>query len=281
MPPKKKTINFNIQPFHMSMVSDNKKICFLGKTNSGKSICVVDYLYYHQDIPIVSVICPTEKYNKTYYPHIPSMLIYDDFNINVIHEFLDRQKNIVKMSEENTSIDPRAILIMDDCLADSEEWVNDKKVKWIFQNGRHTKITCIVVLQYPMGMPPKLRNDIQWTFLFRHNSLSIQKKYYDHYASVIPSFDMFLDIYIKCTEDKGCLVINNESLSTNPEDSVFYYKADINKPNWNSFKLCYKELWLNNDIICKIKEKNEENEKVNSISKYKKSSVYYNINKEK
>ncbi len=280
MPPKKqKTMSFDIKPFNMNMVDDNKKIVFLGKTGSGKTVLILDYLYHNQDIPIVTIISPTEELNKTYTPHIPACLIHYEYTEGIISSIIDRQKHLINLKEKDKSIDARTICIMDDCLADSEDWVNDRNIKWVFDNGRHCQMSFILALQYPVGIPPKLRANIQYAFLCRENRIDLQKKYYNLYASVFPTFEMFQDCFLKCTEDRGCLVIKIESLSPKLEETVFHYKVNIeDRPNWSDFKLCYKELWKHNDEIIRIKkEKKEKN--TNHNNKYKQNAVVFKINK--
>jgi hypothetical protein len=281
---KQKTLDFDIKPFDMKSIPDNKKILFLGKTNSGKSVLVIDYLYHHNDINVINVISPTEELNNTYGPHVPAAFIHDKYSEQLMENILLRQRKLVKLKKINPSLvnlDARAITIMDDCLADSDEWVNDKNIKWVFNNGRHAQMTFIITLQYPVGIPPKLRSDIQYMFLCRENSPQLQKKYYDLYGGGFPSFAMFQKTFLKCTEDRGCLVINNETLSSNISDSAFYYKVDINKPDWNTFKLGYKELWLYNDAI--IRSKNEEclEKNENDLSKYQRPAIIFNVKKKK
>jgi hypothetical protein len=282
MPPKKQqTIGFSIKQFNMNMVGDNKKLVFIGKTGSGKSYLILDYLYHNQDVPIVNVISPTEELNGTYTPHVPAMLIHDEFNDEVITNIMDRQKNLVQEFNEGCDIDPRTICIMDDCLADSEDWVNDRNIKWVFDNGRHAQMTFIIALQYPVGIPPKLRSNIQYAFLSRENSVDLQKKYYNLYAGCFPNFNMFQDCFLKCTENRGCLVIKNESLSSKLEDIVFHYRVDTtNKPDWDTFKLCYRELWAHNDEIIALKRRKKSEAEI-SNNKYKKNAIVFKINKKK
>ena len=54
---------------------------------------------------------------------------------------MKRQKKVVtwiNQGKDNSSIDPRAFLILDDCLYDSS-WIKTKNVRALFMNGRHYK----------------------------------------------------------------------------------------------------------------------------------------------
>ena len=54
---------------------------------------------------------------------------------------------------KRTTIDPRAFVILDDCLYDAS-WTRDKMMRLLFMNGRHWKIVLIITMQYPLGIPP-------------------------------------------------------------------------------------------------------------------------------
>ena len=51
----------------------------IGKRGTGKSSLVKDLLYYHQTIPIASVISATEHANKFYSTFVPSIFIHDEY----------------------------------------------------------------------------------------------------------------------------------------------------------------------------------------------------------
>ena len=45
------TVNVRLKKFNMKSIGENKIIVFIGKRNTGISVLVPDYLYYHQDFP--------------------------------------------------------------------------------------------------------------------------------------------------------------------------------------------------------------------------------------
>lgn len=283
MPRKKKDVlaelvNVKLKKFNMKWVGDGKILIFIGKRKTGKSVLVIDYLYYHQDFPLGTVISPTDDYNWTYKPHVPAIFIHDEFTPELVEQVLKRQKDICKncrMDSRYKGVDPRAFFIMDDCLADADNWVRDKNIRWIFMNGRHAQITFILTMQYAMGIPPVLRTNVDYIFICKEPKLANQKRLYEHYAGMFPSFDMFRAILTQCTRNNGCLVIDNACTSEKLEDQVFWYRADITKPGFEDFKLCYPVFWKNNQKYLqqktdnKIEPKHEEEEEVdyNQIGK--------------
>src|SRR3989338_4454690 len=138
-------IEINLKEFNMNWITGNKVIVFIGKRGNGKSKLVLDYLYHNQDIPFATCISPTDNFNLTFRRHIPSRFIFEEYSYELLEGFLNRQKNITRKKNlaiegrgdiRYKDIDPRGVLIMDDCLADSESWKDDKNLKWIFMNGR-------------------------------------------------------------------------------------------------------------------------------------------------
>ena len=237
-------MNLQLKKFDITQISNDKVCVFIGKRETGKSFLVKDLLYYHQDIPIGTVISGTEGANKFYGNIIPSLFIHEAYSPEIIRNALKRQKIVVKtMNKEVTekgysNIDPSAFLILDDCLYDST-WTKDANVRSLFMNGRHFKIMFLITMQYALGIPPNLRTNIDYVFILRENYVSNRKKLYEHYAGMFPTFEIFCQVMNQCTEDFECLVIHNNAKSNRLEDQVFWYKADPHP----SFKIGAPEFW--------------------------------------
>ena len=219
-------------------------IVLIGRRDTGKSYLVRDLLYYHQDIPIGTVISGTEAGNGFFGAHVPKLFIHNEYNASIIENILKRQKTVlrqIKKEEEmykKSSIDPRAFVILDDCLYDAT-WTRDKVMRLLFMNGRHWKMMLVITMQYPLGIPPNLRTNIDYVFILREPYISNRKKIYENYAGMFPTFESFCQVMDQCTENYDCLVINNNSKSNKLTDQIFWYKADNHKP----FKLGAKEFW--------------------------------------
>ena len=247
-------IELNLREFKMSWIKENKILVFIGKRNTGKSVLVVDYLYYNQDVPFCTCISPTDDLNLTFRPHIPSRFIFDTYTSELIAMFVKRQRSL-SIKRKNAlegrgdpqyqNVDARGILIMDDLLADGAKWKKDENIKWIFMNGRHANITLILTMQYQMGIPPDLRANIDYVFICKETKRLELDKLWRNYAGVFTTFDMFLQVLNQVTQDYGCMVIDNTSNSSKLEDQVFIYKASLHDKN--SFKVCYADFWQNNE----------------------------------
>ena len=280
------TVNLELESFDMQKIKDHAVIFFVGKRNTGKSVLVLDFLYHKNNFPIVVVISPTDVYNKTFSPHVPQMFIHNKFDSNIIKNIIARQKKISELSETNITyknMDKRICIVFDDLLADAKNWINDENIKWIFNNGRHAYITFVVTLQYIMIIPRMLRSNTDYIFLCKETKQTNQKRIYDEFGGMFPSFEMFKQTFNKSTDNYGCIVIDNTAISHKIEEQVFYYKADLSLENLKTFKLCSESLWkINDDGINKLKLKKEKTESPNSaFDEYcnivSKKKILYNI----
>ena len=247
-----KIINMTLElkKFDMKNISfkpnENKGpvVVLIGKRDTGKSFLVRDLLYYQQDIPIGTVISGTEEGNGFYGKMVPKLFVHTEYNTAIIENILKRQRTVLKQIKKEmetykrSTIDPRAFVILDDCLYDNT-WARDKMMRLLFMNGRHWKIMLVITMQYPLGIPPTLRTNIDYVFILRENYIANRKRIYENYAGMFPTFESFCQVMDQCTENYECLVINNNSKSNKLHDQVFWYKAD----NHGDFRLGSKEFW--------------------------------------
>ena len=157
---------------------------------------------------------------------------------------MKRQRGVLKQirtekeSYKRSTIDPRTFCILDDCLYDAS-WTKDKMMRLLFMNGRHWKIMLIITMQYPLGIPPNLRTNIDYVFILREPYIANRKRIYENYAGMFPTFESFSQVMDQCTENYECLVINNNSKSNKLTDQIFWYKANAH----GDFKLGSREFW--------------------------------------
>lgn len=267
-----------LKKFDMSSIPDDKVVVFIGKRETGKSFLVRDMLYYHQDIPVGTVISGTEGANSFYSSIMPSLFIHGEWREDIVNNYIKRQKKVVKAMKSDeangrqTNIDPRAFFILDDCLYDNS-WVKNKDIRALFMNGRHYKSMFIITMQYALGIPPNLRTNIDYVFILRENIGANRKRLYEQYAGMFPSLEVFNQVMDQCTENYECLVINNNSKSNKLDEQVYWYKADSHE----DFKVCHPSFWKYHEENYDPDSDDEEEFDVNS--KRKKKGVIVNVKK--
>ena len=262
-------MEIQLKKFDISQIKDDKVVVLIGKRDTGKSFLCRDILYYHSDIPVGQVISGTEAANQFYGELVPKLFIHDEFNTEIVANMLKRQRMMVEKRNSGENVDPRAFLILDDCLYDNK-WTKDVCMRSVFMNGRHWKLLFLLTMQYALGVPPNLRTNIDFVFILRENYVSNRKRLYEHYAGMFPTFEMFCQVMDQCTENYECLVINNNAKSNKLTDQVFWYKAEPHPP----FRIGGDQYW-------KYSQENYDSnpENNNNNINYKKNKVNFAVTK--
>lgn len=256
------SINLQLKKFNVSKIPDDKVIVMIGKRGTGKSFLIRDIMYHHRDIPVGTLISPTESSNHFFSNFIPKLFIHEEYHPTIIANFMKRQKKMGKLIEKGNDIDPRAYIILDDCLYD-KSWSKDKYIREIYMNGRHRKIFALFSLQFSLGLPPTLRGNVDYVFILRENIVSNRKRLYEHYAGMFPTFEMFCSTMDQCTENYECLVIDNNIQSNKIEDQVYWYKAEPHE----DFKIGPKEVWQYSEQNCANDSDSEDEIDINTYGR--------------
>jgi energy-coupling factor transporter ATP-binding protein EcfA2 len=237
-------MQLQLKRFDMSTISGDEIVVLVGRRGSGKSLLVKDIMHYQRSIPVGTVISPTEPANQYFSKFVPDVFIHEHYHAGLVENAVKRQEMVVRRMNRDkemygsSKIDPRMFLIMDDCLYD-KTWVRDTVMRKVFMNGRHYRLLTIITQQYPLGIPPDLRQNVDIAFILRDNINKNRMRIYENYASMFPSFDVFCQVLDQTTENYECLVINNRIHSNRIEDQVFWYKADVH----DAFRLGAPEFW--------------------------------------
>lgn len=224
----------HLRKFDMASVPSDSVVVVIGKRATGKSFVVRDLLHRHRDVPIGCVVSLTESVQPFYQHFIPPALIHTEYTPEVVDILVDRQMALRQARHDDVAaiddtvggshVDPRAFLVLDNCLMDSS-WTRDERIRRLFMNDRSLRLLFVITIPHPLGIPPILLAEIDYIFILRETNLSTRKRTYQHYANVFPTFDVFCQVMDQCTDDYGCLVIDNTARSIQLEDRVFWYKA--------------------------------------------------------
>lgn len=200
-----------IKQFDIKSLFETKPtIVIIGRRSTGKTVLVCDILD-HTKNPENGTVISTDRdfYNK----YTQSSFIHDEFKPSII-------KNVVKQLKPNQN----SFLVLDNCMYDMS-WTRDTFMRNIFGND---KLMMILALDFPLGIPIKMREKIDYVFLLRENAISNRKHIWEIYGSIFPSFELFCSILDDCTKDNNCLVIkNNCEESCDLFDRIFTYRAEF------------------------------------------------------
>ena len=199
-------VNVNLRKFVMKTVPQDAVVVFIGRRRTGKSTLVRDLLFHHQDLPMGCVISGTEESNGFFKKIVPPMFIHGEYNPVILANFVKRQKLVMNKIQQDlergvkSNIDPRAFLILDDCMYD-DSWTHDKNIRYLFMNGRWLKVFFVITMQFPLGIPPALRTNVDYVFILREPYKNNRERLFTNYGSAFPSFEFFCQMMDQCTQN--------------------------------------------------------------------------------
>ena len=240
---------FQILEFDLRKMVPNPSIVMIAKRGSGKSYITRDIIYHYRHIPGGVVISPTDRMSSFYKYFFPDLYIHYEIKDTILKKILVRQSLMIdkekQKRKQGKKVDPRGILVMDDCLSQKKTWAKDQNITEILMNGRHYMLTYILTMQTPLGITPDLRLNFDYIFLSKEDSTINKKKLWDNYASMFPTLPVFEKVFAKCTEDYRAMVIDNRRPTDNILDKVFWFRAKERKFTFGSrnFKELHKKYY--------------------------------------
>ena len=119
----------------------------IAKRGSGKSWVCRAIIQHLSHIPGGIIIAPTDEMNCFYGKFYPDLFIHYKYKSEIIERMLYRQNAMIRKQKEKEKkgkkIDPRALLVMDDCLSSKGSWMKDEPIMKMFFDCRHYKVTYI------------------------------------------------------------------------------------------------------------------------------------------
>lgn len=247
MPPKRaqphENESFNIKRFDIRKMPRNATCLVYGKRRSGKSVLVRDLMYAHKDIPRGIVISQSEASSPFYQKFIPKSYIFDSYKTEILHRLFIGQETLVER-EGGPKESNNFFIIMDDVLSDVQMWKRDNTLRKCMFNGRHINLMLVVVMQYCLALPPDMRCNFDYIFIFKDIIPANRKRLYEHFAGIVPTRAIFDKLMDKVTNDHGCLIIDMTGNSNSWLDCVFWYKAKLR----DKFSVGCDEYWRMHDI---------------------------------
>lgn len=218
-----------VRKFTPDTVQLDRVVVMIGRRDTGKSTLLTDVLYVVRNrISDGIVISGTESANHFWEQYVPKSYIYDEFDDKVLNAVIERQK--ARPDKAANGRPMNTFVILDDVLHDEAVMRRSKALKYLMFNGRHLNIFLCIVLQYPLGLPPAMRSNVDYAFILRAPGFQDRKKLFESYAGIVSTQQLFNLLMDEFTEDRHCLVIDNTVQSNDLSNCVFYYKAQVRPP---------------------------------------------------
>ena len=227
--------SLKIGKFKFKDFPKSSAIVMIAKRGSGKSYIVREIIEHFRDIPVGAIICPSEKVEPFYSDFFPSSFIHFNYDPVLLATIFERQiriKNKYKIhAEKGEYIDPRCIIVMDDCMASKKIWVTDQMIKDVLMNGRHFDMTYILTMQYPLGVTPELRSNFDVIFMLAVDEMKIIRLLHENFAGIFETLDGFRKVLMDITKDYGALVLVKRGATASFWDKVKWYTAKKRNEN--------------------------------------------------
>lgn len=234
---------YRLDEFKFRQLQKEATILTVAKRGSGKTVLCVDLLGHYRNIPAGMVISPTEKFNGMYAPHFPDLFVHYEVSQKLLARLLLRQDIMIektkKYAKQNRTLDPRVLLLMDDCMGKAQSWNKLVEISEIMMNGRHYQITFILTTQYGMKVPSELRTQFDYIFMLKEDNVRALENLYIGFAGIFPTAAEFKSVFRKCTVDYRCMVIDNKKPADSIQEKVYHYKSKMD----HNFKFGSEEIW--------------------------------------
>lgn len=183
---------------------------------SGKSTAIINFLYndnYYRDLfDSIIVVSPTIANDISWKVALTDdrvkIVTGDriDQADDIIRELYERQLELVKKANEDGTVRPHILLILDDCIG-----LLGKEFENLCTRHRHPCISMMVSTQNFRSLGIKCRQNASQHVIFRTNNLKELAKMNDEFSSNFPGF---MKIYDEATRDPySFLVINQRTVS--------------------------------------------------------------------
>ena len=226
-----------VKRFNIESIKPHRISLALGRRGSGKSVLLEDFLYTFRDrYDFTLAMCPTLESSNMLKRCMPTCCVYDRYVQSKVDALVKIATACVANGKERSFL-----VIFDDLLYD-KSITKTQSFRYLFYNGRHSKISVIILLQYLTDMPPDMRVQVDYIFTMKENTIQNRMKLYKMFFGVFNTFEDFSTVLDRCTQNYETLILDNTVQSSNPVDCVFWFKARMGHPAFKMGKPAFYSL---------------------------------------
>lgn len=181
---------------------------YVGKRRSGKTVAALNNLYALGVTNVIDgtvVMSRTEHFNYSYADHVLQKYIYDGWTPEVVAALEEEMKKMLYLSKFAGDPVPAKVAIMLDDLISEEKFFFSRELSLLFAQGRHMYCNVHLITQYPLAIPPRVRVNADFVFMFRPMATAEYEKLWKDFGETLtrPAFYRLLR---NATEGNSCLV---------------------------------------------------------------------------
>lgn len=238
--------DLDLAEFDLSNITADSGVGILGKTFSGKSLLMYLIMYkLSNHFSYGKAMSPTLSSRKKFESCMPLHFI-DNPSIDELTAFISIVKETYIDEDRRNRPHRRSFFIADDTGFD-KQFMSAKVLKDLMMNGRNYNCFRMLVIQYICNMGPDLRSNLDYLFVFWHNSARDQKNIYDTWFNMM-SRPTFNKIFLKATEKYGCLVVDMRKATTTRDwhECIYWYRVPeqyVAPDGMPKFRMCHEDFF--------------------------------------
>ena len=231
----RKEMRLNLQRWDpKTMLKPHRKVLYIGASGKGKTVAMRAVLRAMPPIDLAIGFTPTDDTAAELARILPPNCIHDSFDLEIVERSLDLQR---QLAHKERSL----CLIADDCGFDSAAW-RSKTIRSLFMNARHNRVSLQIALQAALSIDPSLRTNVDYVVCTACGNHQEKRKLYQAFFGVFETYRAFDQCFTQATSDWRCIVLDQTQPSPSIENSVFWFKADLEAEK-APFRLCKPIFW--------------------------------------
>lgn len=230
-------MKLQLSRFDPSAMKPHRIILLVGRRGSGKSKALDDLMFHvSSKVDFGVAMTPTEDTARSFRKCMPDGWIHSAYSAEKVDTLLKSQRELAKNDKQRN-----LFVVMDDCMYD-KKILKSTVIRDLFMNGRHQHVTLFNAMQYVMDMPPDLRTQVDYCFVFKENIMANKVKLWKYFFGMFEKYDDFNRVLERCTDNYGILVLDNTTPTSELNQCVFWYRANLNLPPYKMGKQVYWKL---------------------------------------
>ncbi len=215
-------MHVRIKKLDVEALKPHRISLLLGRRGSGKSVLLRDLLANMKDrFDFAMAMCPTMESSTLLKRHLPECFVFDRYLQSKVDALVKLASACAAQHKERSFL-----LILDDVMYD-KAICRTQSFRYLFYNGRHARVTVILLLQYLVDMPPDMRSQVDYVYTMKENTIQNRMKLYKMFFGVFATFEDFVAVLDRCTQNFETLMLDNTLQTNGPAECVFWYRAKL------------------------------------------------------
>jgi hypothetical protein len=192
-----------------------------GDLHGGKTVLLKYLLCSHGNRwDVVVAMCPALESQDALRQMFPASCVHDKYDPAVINKIVSTAHAL-----RQTGFRPRVLLVLDDCMLDRQGASNE--MRDLYVNSHYLGIEVYNVAPYTVDIPEAWRYKVDYAFIVHEPRQTCRMALYKSFGTVFPTYEEFLVALDDCTENFGCMVVDNARAAGAAADRIFCDRASL------------------------------------------------------